>query len=50
MKIRPVGVVVLRLGDGRTGIARLIIAFRNCFPNALNKWSCLVQRHVMKAH
>jgi len=50
MKIRPVGVAVLRQWGGRTGVTRLVIYFRSCFPKTPDKWSCLVLRHVMKAH
>ena len=37
MKIRPVGVAVLRQGGGRTGVKRLVIAFRSCFPKPPDK-------------
>lgn len=51
MKIRPLDVAVLRKGDGRKDIPRLVIAIRNCFPNTHVKlFLCLAQRHVMKAH
>jgi hypothetical protein len=53
MKIRPVGVAVLLKGDGGSDITRLVITFRNCFPNAVKNVQlllCLVQHHDMKAY